>query len=48
MAFVETQMLSLPPASVCLPRVASFAGDLESGQRLIPEETAIAFTFKGE
>ncbi len=39
MAFVETQVQSLPASSVRLPRIASLAGDLKSGRRLVPEET---------
>src|SRR5216684_6299843 len=37
--------LNLPRPVARLPRTASRAGHLESGQRLIPEETAIAFTY---
>jgi FdhD protein len=39
--------LPLPNSIARLPRTASRAGHLVSGQRLIPEETAIAFTYNG-
>jgi FdhD protein len=44
MTFAEP---NLPTAIARLPRTASRAGHLVPGQRLIPEETAIAFTFNG-
>jgi FdhD protein len=39
--------LPLPNSIARLPRTASRAGQLVCGQRLIPEETAIAFTYNG-
>jgi FdhD protein len=39
--------LPMPNSIARLPRTASHAGHLVSGQRLIPEETAIAFTYNG-
>jgi FdhD protein len=47
MASAETNLPHLPPSVACLPRTAARAGRLVSGQRLVPEETAIAFTFNG-
>ena len=43
MAFAEAS--NLPYSVARLPRTASRAGELLPGQRLIPEETAIAFTY---
>jgi hypothetical protein len=40
-------MPSLPTSAVRLPGTASRAGHLVAGQRLIPEETAVAFTYNG-
>jgi FdhD protein len=39
--------LLMPNSIARLPRTASRAGHLVSGQRLIAEETAIAFTYNG-
>jgi FdhD protein len=47
MAFAEINMPNLPTSVACLPRTASHAGHLVPGQRLIPEETAIAFVYNG-
>jgi FdhD protein len=47
MAFVEIDLPRLPTSVVRLPLAASRAGHLAPGQRLIPEETAIAFTYNG-
>jgi FdhD protein len=47
MAFAEINMPNLPTSVACLPRTASRAGQLVPGQRLIPEETAIAFVYNG-
>ncbi len=47
MAFVEIDAPSFPRAAACLPRTASRGGHLGPGQRLIPEETAVAFTYNG-
>jgi FdhD protein len=38
---------NLPASIARLPRTASRAGHMVPGQRLIPEETAIAFTYNG-
>jgi FdhD protein len=45
MSLSEINMLNLPASVACLPRTASRAGHLVPGQRRIPEETAIAFTY---
>jgi FdhD protein len=45
MAFAEINVSNLPTSVARLPRTASHAGQLALGQRLIPEETAIAFTY---
>src|SRR5258707_11428771 len=47
MAFAETNVSNLPDSVARLPRTASRAGQLVLGQRLIPEETAVAFTYNG-
>jgi FdhD protein len=47
MAFAEVNMANLPASVVRLPRTAALAGHLVAGERLIPEETAIAFTYNG-
>ncbi|HEY3657984.1 MAG TPA: formate dehydrogenase accessory sulfurtransferase FdhD [Steroidobacteraceae bacterium] len=46
MAFAEN-MPNLPTSAARLPHTASRAGQLIPGQRLVPEETAIAFTYNG-
>jgi FdhD protein len=45
MTFAEIDVPSLPTSVARLPRTASRAGQLILGQRLVPEETAIAFTY---
>jgi len=45
MALAEVDIPNLPTPVARRPRIASRAGHLEPGQRLIPEETAIAFTY---
>ncbi len=45
MAFAEINVPNVPPPVARLPRTASRAGHLIAGQRLIPEETAIASTY---
>src|SRR6266851_3952862 len=47
MAFAEINVSNLPTSVASLPRTASLAGHLVAGQRLVPEETAIAFTYNG-
>ena len=43
----EDNAPSLPAPIACLPRTASHAGRLAAGMRVIPEETAVAFTYNG-
>src|ERR1700674_4532229 len=45
MAVPKVNLPNLPSPLESLPRTASRAGRLETGQRFIPEETAIAFTY---
>lgn len=47
MTVAEINVTNLPNAVARLPRTASLAGQLVLGQRLIPEETAVAFTYNG-
>ena len=47
MTVAEINMPNLPTSVACLPSTASRAGHLVPGERLIPEETAIAFTYNG-
>jgi FdhD protein len=47
MAFAEIRVPSLPTSVARLPRIASRAGQLALGQRLVPEETAVAFVYNG-
>src|SRR3984893_8087598 len=47
MQLAEITVQNLLPSIARLPRTASRAGHLVAGQRLIPEEMAIAFTFNG-
>ena len=47
MAFAEINVSNLPTSVARLPRTASRAGQLVPGQRLIPEETAVAFVYNG-
>jgi FdhD protein len=47
MALAEINVPNLPTPVARLPRTTSRAGHLVPGQRLIPEETAIAFTYNG-
>src|SRR5882762_10205437 len=47
MTFAEINVPNLPTSVARLPRTASLAGHLVAGQRLIPEETAVAFTYNG-
>jgi FdhD protein len=45
MAFAEINVSNLPNSAARVRRTASRAGQLALGQRLIPEETAVAFTY---
>jgi FdhD protein len=47
MTFAELNVPISPSSIALLPRTASRAGHLIRGERLIPEETAIAFTYNG-
>jgi FdhD protein len=47
MTFPEVDISNLPMPVVRRQRIASRAGHLEPGQRLIPEETAVAFVYNG-
>lgn len=47
MAFAEINVPNPPTSVALLSRTASRAGHLVPGQRLVPEETAIAFTYNG-
>jgi FdhD protein len=47
MTVAEINVQNLPTSVARLPRTASLAGHSVPGQRLIPEETAIAFTYNG-
>jgi len=47
MALAEVDIPNLPTPVARRPRIASRAGHLEPGQRLIPEETAVAFVYNG-
>jgi FdhD protein len=48
MAFAKIDIAKLPLASAArLPRITSRSGQLVLGQRLIPEETAVAFVYNG-
>src|ERR1700730_432200 len=47
MAFAEINVPNLPTSVARLPRTASRAGHLVPGQRLVPEETAVAFVYNG-
>ncbi len=47
MALAEINVPNLPTPVARLPRTASRAGQLILGQRLIPEETAVAFVYNG-
>ena len=47
MALAEVDIPNLPRPVARHPRIASRAGHLEPGQRLIPEETAVAFVYNG-
>ncbi len=47
MTVAEINVQNLPTSIARLPRTASLAGHSVPGQRLIPEETAIAFTYNG-
>jgi FdhD protein len=47
MSLTELAALNLPKSVARLPRTASRAGQLVLGQRLIPEETAVAFVYNG-
>jgi FdhD protein len=46
-ASAEIEVPNTPPPVACLPRIASHAGRLATGMRVIPEETAVAFTYNG-
>jgi FdhD protein len=46
-ASAEIDVPNTPSPVACLPRMASHAGRLAVGMRVIPEETAIAFTYNG-
>src|ERR1700692_5054972 len=45
MAVPKVNLPNLPEPLARLPRTASLAGRVETGQRFIPEETAIAFKY---
>jgi FdhD protein len=45
MGFAEINVANLPASVARLPRTACRAGRLAPGRRLVPEETAIAFTY---
>src|SRR4030081_3603419 len=45
MTFAESNVPELANSSAQLPRIAARAGHLMPGQRVVPEETAIAFTY---
>jgi FdhD protein len=47
MTLAELDMPKLLAPVACLPRVASHGGRLAVGMRVIPEETAVAFTYNG-
>jgi hypothetical protein len=47
MPLAEINVSNLLPSVARLPRTASRAGHLVGGQRLIPEEMAIAFAYNG-
>src|SRR5947209_1489585 len=47
MASTAIDTPNLPAPIACLPRIASHAGGLAAGMRVIPEETAVAFTYNG-
>src|SRR5436305_10391920 len=47
MALAEVDVPHLPTPVAWLPRTAARAGQLVLGQRLIPEETAVAFVYNG-
>jgi FdhD protein len=47
MTVAEINVQNLPTSVARLPRTASLAGHSVPGHRLIPEETAIAFTYNG-
>jgi FdhD protein len=47
MALAEINVANLPASVARLPRTACRAGRLVPGRRLVPEETAVAFTYNG-
>ena len=47
MALAEINVANLPASVAPLPRTACRAGRLVPGRRLVPEETAVAFTYNG-
>ena len=47
MTVAEIDVPTLPTSVARLPRTALLAGHSVPGERLIPEETAIAFTYNG-
>jgi FdhD protein len=47
MAFAEVNASNMPTSVARLPRTAARDGYLAYGERLVPEETAIAFTYNG-
>ena len=47
MAFAELNLPNLPISVARLPRTVWRAGHLLPGRRLVPEETAIPFTYNG-
>src|SRR5438105_5637687 len=47
MALAEVDRSNLPAPVARRPRIASRAGHLEPGQRLVAEETAVAFVYNG-
>jgi FdhD protein len=47
MTLAETNVPTLPTSSARLPRAAARGGNVALGQRLVAEETAVAFTYNG-
>jgi FdhD protein len=46
-SLAQTHSSPVQMPAVCLPRTASLAGHFVAGERLVPEETAVAFTYNG-
>jgi FdhD protein len=47
MTLAQIERSPLPTPALRLPRAALFAGNLAPGERLVAEETAVAFTYNG-